>query len=216
MNITLKHYKEINGVMKRLYKSKEDKVLAGICGGVAEYFQVDPTLVRIIWLFLTLFGGSGVLAYVIGMIIIPRSPDHLVTRTKKETSQVHWGIALVIVGVILFAANLPILHTIWNRFWGSLGNGFLAIVFLIFIVWFFNSRKSDIFRKMGSTDFSSLHLSLNDRKVAGVCGGIGEALDMDSTLVRFFGIFGTIMTSGLGILLYGILALILPTFTAEE
>ena len=47
--------------MKRLYKS-DNKILAGVCGGIAEYFSVDPTLIRLAWVLFSALGGSGVLA----------------------------------------------------------------------------------------------------------------------------------------------------------
>lgn len=55
---------------KRLYKSN-DRMLCGVCGGIAEYFGIDPTLVRLGWAVFCLAGGSGVLAYIIAAIIIP-------------------------------------------------------------------------------------------------------------------------------------------------
>lgn len=60
---------------KRLYKSKNDRKIDGVCAGIAEYFDVDPTLVRVGWVLLSILGGSGVLAYIICMIIIPNHPD---------------------------------------------------------------------------------------------------------------------------------------------
>ena len=59
---------------KRLYKSNKNKMLAGVCGGIAEYFNIDPTLVRIGWAILCMFAGSGIIAYIIAAIIIPQNP----------------------------------------------------------------------------------------------------------------------------------------------
>lgn len=59
---------------KRLYKSNENRVLDGVCGGIAEYFNLDPTLVRLGWILFIALGGSGFLAYIIAAIIIPRRP----------------------------------------------------------------------------------------------------------------------------------------------
>ena len=56
----------------RLYKSSVNCMLCGVCGGIAEYFDIDPTLVRLAWILLTFFGGSGILAYIIAAIVIPR------------------------------------------------------------------------------------------------------------------------------------------------
>lgn len=58
---------------KRLYRVNEGKMIAGVCGGVAEYFNIDPTVVRVIWAILGLSGG-GVLAYIIAALIIPVKP----------------------------------------------------------------------------------------------------------------------------------------------
>ena len=59
---------------KRLYRSSDDKRLAGVCGGVAEYFNVDPTLVRLSWIIITILTGivPGILGYLIAAIVIPR------------------------------------------------------------------------------------------------------------------------------------------------
>ena len=56
---------------KRMHRSNENKVIAGVCGGIAEYFDMDPTLIRLAWILFCALGGSGVLAYIIAAIIIP-------------------------------------------------------------------------------------------------------------------------------------------------
>ena len=60
---------------KRLYKCEEGKLICGVCGGLAKYFDVDPTIVRLIWAALTLVGFSGLIAYIIAALIIPKDPD---------------------------------------------------------------------------------------------------------------------------------------------
>ena len=61
--------------MKRLYRSASEKMLAGVCGGIAEYFNIDPTVVRLAWAILACCGGTGIVAYIIAAIIIPEKPD---------------------------------------------------------------------------------------------------------------------------------------------
>ena len=56
---------------KRLYRSTSNRMLAGVCGGIAEYFGIDATLVRLGWVLFCALGGSGVLAYIIAAIIVP-------------------------------------------------------------------------------------------------------------------------------------------------
>ncbi len=60
--------------MGKLYRSIRDRMVAGVCGGIAEYFKIDSTIVRIIFLFLLLGRGGGLLAYIIAWIVIPESP----------------------------------------------------------------------------------------------------------------------------------------------
>ena len=59
---------------KKLYKSNTNKVIDGVCGGIGEYFNIDPTLVRLAWVVFCALGGSGLLAYIIMAHIIPRQP----------------------------------------------------------------------------------------------------------------------------------------------
>lgn len=59
---------------RRLYKSRANRMLAGVCGGIAEYLGIDPTLVRLGWVLFCALGGSGVIAYAIAAIIIPNRP----------------------------------------------------------------------------------------------------------------------------------------------
>lgn len=60
---------------KRLYRSSTNRMIAGICGGIGEYLDVDPTLVRLAWILFCAMGGSGFLAYVLAGILIPERVD---------------------------------------------------------------------------------------------------------------------------------------------
>lgn len=57
---------------KKLYRSSTNSMLAGVCGGIGEYFNIDPTLVRLAWVLFSVLGGAGVWAYIIAAIIIPK------------------------------------------------------------------------------------------------------------------------------------------------
>lgn len=58
---------------KRLCRSRSNRTLAGVCGGIAEYYGWDPTLVRVAWIVLTLLGGSGILLYLIMWLVMPEA-----------------------------------------------------------------------------------------------------------------------------------------------
>ena len=59
---------------KRLYKSRSNRMICGVCGGVAEYLKLDPTIIRLLFALFCFLGGSGILVYIIAAIIIPEEP----------------------------------------------------------------------------------------------------------------------------------------------
>ena len=64
---------------KKLYRSRNDKQLAGVCGGLAKYLNMDATIIRLIWALLVIFAGAGLLAYIVCALVIPEEPDDYVT-----------------------------------------------------------------------------------------------------------------------------------------
>jgi phage shock protein C len=61
---------------KKLYRSRKEKLIAGVCAGLAEYFGVDPTWIRLIFILFAILGGSAVLVYLIMWVIVPLSPEN--------------------------------------------------------------------------------------------------------------------------------------------
>ncbi len=62
-------------VTKQLRRSRNDKVLGGVCGGIGEYFDIDPIIIRILWIVVALFAGTGLLIYLILWILIPMEEE---------------------------------------------------------------------------------------------------------------------------------------------
>ncbi len=120
---------------KRLYRSTKEKMIGGVCGGMAEYFDIDPVLLRILFVVATFAGGSGILAYIICWIIIPERPAEVQARPVAEsgtqpagspeppapvTSGLRGnaiaGIILIVIGGLFLADNfLPHFH--FAQFW---------------------------------------------------------------------------------------------------
>jgi phage shock protein PspC (stress-responsive transcriptional regulator) len=67
-------------------RSSTDKKIAGVCGGLADYFDLDPTLVRVLWLLLLFFAGTGLLAYIILWIVLPIAPARIAANSVTVTS----------------------------------------------------------------------------------------------------------------------------------
>jgi phage shock protein PspC (stress-responsive transcriptional regulator) len=79
--------------IKKLYRSRNDRMIAGVCGGLGEYFSIDPTLFRLVFVIAAVFGGSGILAYLLFMIIVPQEPMEVadspieVTETEPQEGE---------------------------------------------------------------------------------------------------------------------------------
>ncbi len=128
---------------KKIYRSRKDRMIGGVCGGIAEYFEIDSTLVRLAFLVILLARGAGLLAYIIAWIIIPEKPGSFYDENGKEVDVVDikkeeddkkkegnnsedekktsdkqrlFGIILVILGaVFLFEVWIP--HFYWQQLW---------------------------------------------------------------------------------------------------
>ena len=61
---------------KKLYRCQSEGKLAGVCAGIAKYFDIDPTIIRLIWVAITLAGGSGLIAYIICAFVMPEEPEY--------------------------------------------------------------------------------------------------------------------------------------------
>ena len=72
--------------MKKLYRSNNDRMIAGVCSGLADYINIDPTIVRLIFMILFLMGTGGFWIYIILWAIVPLPPDH--ADTSIEVSEV--------------------------------------------------------------------------------------------------------------------------------
>ncbi|HHV01660.1 MAG: PspC domain-containing protein [Defluviitoga tunisiensis] len=73
--------------MKKLYRSRENKVLAGVCGGIGEYFEIDPVIVRLIWIVLTMIWGFGFFLYIIAIFLIPLEPKEIKIQDVSTSPQ---------------------------------------------------------------------------------------------------------------------------------
>lgn len=62
-------------MQKKLYRSKSNRMIVGVCAGVAEYFNIDPTVVRVAWAIASIFAFAGVIAYIVCAFVIPEKPD---------------------------------------------------------------------------------------------------------------------------------------------
>jgi phage shock protein C len=227
---------------RRLYRSQTNKVIAGVCGGLAEYLNVDITIIRLLWVLLTLLGGSGIILYVIAFFIVPERPFGMGEApgpVKSEFGSARiFGILFVAAGVVLLLENLEILSfcRIWDTAWEFVLPGILMLsgVYLL-------TKRSKLQTTMSgqtssdepehsnvnqapppisSTDQTTnpkvFRRSLTDKKIFGICGGAGEFFGIDSTILRVAYAIFTVFSGGMGIILYFLMYLIVPESQSQQ
>ena len=124
---------------RRLYRSRDDKFLGGVCGGLGEYFEIDPTLVRLITVVLTLASaGAAILGYILAWIIIPLRTEGAPERTDPikypSWSRYLPGLVLVIIGALMLMREFWFWFR-WNQVWPI-----ALILFGIFLVFRHTNR----------------------------------------------------------------------------
>ena len=130
---------ENNVQTKKLYRSKRNKMIAGVCGGFAEYLNIDPVLVRIAWIAFTFLGGSGLIIYIIGIIIIPENPDESINGEHNEIKNdrgLFWGSLLILVGAALLLKQFGFFYyfNIWHLPWKSIWSLILIIIGVLYTI----------------------------------------------------------------------------------
>lgn len=139
----------------RLYRSETEKVIAGVCGGLGEFFHIDPVIPRIFFLIMTVFDGIGILIYLLLWLVIPvkskrtldanaamkENIDEIKSRAKdlvdevdlpvmNRDNKIWWGILIIVIGLMLLLNNFDFFGT-WGfgKFWPA-----LLIVFGVLIL----------------------------------------------------------------------------------
>lgn len=148
---------------KRLYRSSDNKVIGGVCAGIAEYFDIDPTLVRLLWVLLTFSVGIGIIAYIVCVIVIPERPssgikykdvgtddevlvsagmddDFAPQGDAQDTTQRQEDKSRTFLGIILIALGGFLLFRRWF-FWIDLGKFWPVILILGGVYVIFRGRE---------------------------------------------------------------------------
>ena len=211
--------------IKRLYKSQYDRMIGGVAGGIAEYLKVDATIIRIAFVLMSLFGGTGLIIYIAGLLIIPEGDKEILSENKVKSTRNYtgfWGILLIIAGLLFILPDFGYMRMhrmwMWHGFWEFI----LPILVIGLGAWLLlrpanplstlssKSEKTDEDEKeKDDNERHKLRRSRVDKKISGVCGGIGEYFNIDSTIVRILWVLATLASGGFGIFAYIIFVIII-------
>ncbi len=216
--------------MKKLYRSKKERIIGGFCGGLAEYFQVDPVLVRIIFVIAVFINGVGVLLYLAGLIIVPNNPDEngepvKISPLSRAKDTYFWGILAVVIGIILL-----IKESQWFYFFHIydldltllLGGG--LILAGIYMIYNFSRNSSDKVSEIEENleearnnvmSHIKFYKKSDEKIISGVCAGIADYLKIDVSMVRIATVILAILTKGILVIAYILAIFMLPDHKAE-
>jgi phage shock protein PspC (stress-responsive transcriptional regulator) len=222
---------------RKLYKSTSDRMIDGVCSGIADYLDTDPTVVRLTLVAFTILSfGAGVVFYIVAMIVMPMKPPSLsgsaesspeTSRKKGSDAGIMTGVVIFIIGIILlfyhYNISLPWFGIFDLRLMGQFA---LPIILILIGSLLLMGRERETEEDTGvkessqADEFSSglrepsekkrLFRSIRDVKVAGVCGGLAEYLGIDSTLVRLGVVLLALASFGVAMILYFVCALVIP------
>ncbi len=213
--------------IRRLYRSVRYKVFGGVCGGFAEYFNIDVVIVRVLWVLFALTGGIGVPAYLICWIIIPQRIDAEIPLPPKSHTGLVIGIVLVILGIMLIFSWSG-LHIYCFPF-GQFGLFPFSAIFIIVGLGLLlglalsrNSRPTPVpppnasssekpdEESAASPELGRLYRSRDQRVISGICGGLGNYFNLDPTIIRIIWILFAFGLFGAALLVYIVLIFVIP------
>lgn len=206
---------------KRLYRSQTDRYVAGVCGGVAEYLSADPMVVRIVWLVSVFFGGLGLFAYIAAWILVPENPDLTSVPVSPRDTQrsrnfgLVAGLVLIFLGLMLFANQMHYYFDLPWHFRIRLFDMSLigAIVIIAIGAYLILSRSgtssSEVSDASEPGTKKKLKRSVIDRKIAGVCGGLGKYFDIDPSIIRIGFIVLGVAEAALAVITYIVMMVVL-------
>ncbi len=203
--------------IRRLYRSKHDRYIAGLAGGLGDYFHIDANIWRIVFIILTFTGGIGLVLYLIGFIIVPENPsqENQTSKVKEKDSTFILAIILIIIGLFLLTREFGLFNYfhLWRIPWAVIWAIFLIFIGILLILASNKSTSGEDKNGKNSAlnifDINKLYRSTENRMIAGICGGIGEYFNIDPSIVRLLWILASFASVGLGVLVYLILIFVL-------
>lgn len=198
---------------RKLYRSELNRMIGGVCGGFGEYFNVDPNLMRLIFVIMAFLGGSGILIYIASLIIIPNNPEQTPVEPREsiiKDKTLFWGSLLIVVGMFLIFRQMGLFYSFnfWHIPWQSV---WAVALILVGAVLLFNKSKKDKAKEGGEeSEKKQLYRSRDQKMIAGVCGGLAEYFELDVSIIRVLWVIGTLLSIGVGILIYVIMLIVFP------
>jgi phage shock protein C len=200
---------------RRLLRSRQNRVVAGVCGGIAEYFRLDPLLVRAVWAVLTMITAviPGVIVYILATIIVPENtagePD--AGARPRMDNRVLWGGLFILAGLYFLSRAIwgQVLPAGWLAAWSRVTDVFQAVLFPAVLIGVGVLLVLGISRRNGGTA-GRLVRPRQGRIFAGVCSGLGRYFRVDRVWVRLVWVLLFLASWWAAVVAYVLAMLLMP------
>jgi phage shock protein C len=217
--------------VRRLTKSGIDRMIGGVCGGIADYLNLPAAAVRLACVFLTFVSGWTAVLYLAALAVMPADPDRRRERADKpaRSSGQFWGLLLIGLGLLLLSGWISDQWEWWGGPFGAFGRCWHPIPFRLLFpllviltgigLWIRGLNEGshgDRTAAAGRSGKKNVSGSTwvrtpADRVIAGVCGGLAERFRVDATLIRLAAVLFALVTAVVpAVLFYVCLWIVLP------
>ncbi|OGU34629.1 MAG: hypothetical protein A2068_14710 [Ignavibacteria bacterium GWB2_35_6b] len=198
---------------KSLSKIKKGSLIAGVCTGIANYFGIEPVIIRVLFAVSIFLGGWGIIFYIIAALLLPSE----LTTDENSNIEIHEnsyaktiaGSLFVFIGIFFIADNFGFMNYL---FFFGLPKFLLLPVTMILTGGFILFKINDFLPVKSGTKKTKFYRSRNDKRLLGVCGGLADYLNVESNNLRMLWIIFSFLTIGAGIVLY----IFIAVFTEKE
>ena len=201
---------------RQFARSQTDRIFLGICGGIANYLDVDPLILRFIFVFSILIGGWGAVIYLVAAMLIPVESNTIklsgeeTARLKQANRKTLTGTAFILIGFFFIFDFYGIIG--YFSVLGIPPELFWPVSFIVFGIYFL--RKEVNFSRF-SNGQNKFYRSKSSSRFMGVCSGLAKYLNTDSNLIRMIWIVFTFISLGLGVVIYFLIVLMVPYYNED-
>lgn len=198
--------------LKRLQKVKKNSLIAGVCTGIAEYFGMEPIIIRVIFIISIFFGGWGIAAYFMAAVLMPSESNlqsiNIEDLPENNYAKTITGSIFIFIGLYFIVDSFGYSPSI--LFFG-LSRVLILPIFLIITGVFLIVKINDLSPVKSGIRYIKLVRSKNDRRILGVCGGLASYLNIESNNLRMIWIIFSFISIGIGIIIYLFIAALTET-----
>lgn len=198
---------------KQFARSQIDRVFLGVCGGIAHYLDIDPLILRLIFVFSVLIGGWGAVVYIVAAMMIPletstsKLSSEETARLKQANTKTLTGTAFILIGFFFIFDFFGIIE--YFSVLGIPPELFWPVSFVVFGIYFLRQQPGSLH---SSDSQKKLNRSKSSGRFMGVCSGLAKYLNADSNLIRMIWILFTFISLGLGVVIYFLIVLMVPYY----